>query len=304
MASELDRLGLSLSLTEEEEMGTVCPTGIWHAEHQTSGLFVMGRLVSNKSFHPEALHTTLKTAFNPGKGMEFKMIEGERFLVKFFHILDRNRVLDRCPWSYDKNLLVLAPVDAAEDPTAVDLTWCEFHIHIHGLSLRKMTKEVAAFIGNRLGKFKEVEADDNGEVWGSSVRIPVALDMTKALKRALKIRTVMGDEHLISFTYERLPNFCYLCGCLGHQSRQCELEFQDGFSDPGDNPPTVIGSEPLSPRTLGEEVEVSSVERLIIYPGVHLSHPAAPFNLSKLPAPPVEALSSLGTLDVLFRYPP
>ncbi|KAL0442405.1 UNVERIFIED_CONTAM: hypothetical protein Slati_1963200 [Sesamum latifolium] len=91
----------------------------------------------------------------------------------------------------------------------------------------------------------------NGEVWGSSVRIRAAIDVTQSLKRALKVQTVLGDEHLISFTYERLPNFCYLCGCLGHLSRQCELQFQEGFSDPGDNPPFgnwLRASTPLNSR--------------------------------------------------------
>ncbi|KAL0458749.1 UNVERIFIED_CONTAM: hypothetical protein Slati_0502100 [Sesamum latifolium] len=100
-----------------------------------------------------------------------------------------------------------------------------------------MTPEITAFIGNRLGKFKEVDLDQNREVWGTSVRIRVALDISKPLKRALKIHMVLGDDHFISFTYERLPNFYYLCGCLGHLSRQCELQFLDGFYDPGENPP-------------------------------------------------------------------
>ncbi|KAL0427155.1 UNVERIFIED_CONTAM: hypothetical protein Slati_2890300 [Sesamum latifolium] len=169
--------------------------------------------------------------------MEFKLIDGGRFLLKFFHIVDRDRVLDRCPWAYDKNLLVLAAVEAEDDPNLLDLNWCEFHMHIYGLPLEKMTKEIASFIGNRLGRFKDMDCDSSGEVWGSSVRIRIAIDITQPLKRALKIRTVLGDELLISFTYERLPNFCYFCGCLGHLSRQCELQLKEDFRDPGDNPP-------------------------------------------------------------------
>ncbi|KAL0402427.1 UNVERIFIED_CONTAM: hypothetical protein Slati_4272600 [Sesamum latifolium] len=233
MDSELGRLGASLTVTEDEEMGGVVPSGLWHSEPVTRGFFIVGRLVSSKSFHPEALHSTLKVAFNPVRGMDFKMIDDERFLLKFFHIIDRDRVLERCPWAYDKNLLVLAPVDADDDPKLVDITRCDFYIHIHGLPLGKMTKEVACFIGNKLGQFKEVDLDSRGDAWGSSVRIRVMLP----LKRALKIRTVIGDEHLVTFTYERLPNFCYLCGCLGHISRQCEVQLQDGFCDPGANAP-------------------------------------------------------------------
>ncbi|KAK4434945.1 hypothetical protein Salat_0657500 [Sesamum alatum] len=65
MEPELGQLGAALSLTEEEESGVVFPTGLWHAEPLTSGFFVVGRLLSTKSFHPEALHNTLKLAFNP-----------------------------------------------------------------------------------------------------------------------------------------------------------------------------------------------------------------------------------------------
>ncbi|KAL0327910.1 UNVERIFIED_CONTAM: putative mitochondrial protein [Sesamum calycinum] len=191
MDSELGRLGSALSLTEEEEVGLVCPTGLWHTEPLARGFFIVGRLLSSKPFHPEALQTTLRTTFNPVKGMDLKMIEDSRFLLKFFHVVDRDRVLDRCPWAFDKNLLVFAPVDL----------------------------------------------DSSGEVWGSSVRIRATIDITKLLKRALKIRTVLGDEQLVTFTYERLPNFCYFYGCLGHLSRQCEQQLQEDFHDPGEHTP-------------------------------------------------------------------
>ncbi|KAL0283171.1 UNVERIFIED_CONTAM: hypothetical protein Sangu_2906700 [Sesamum angustifolium] len=234
MESDLSGLGASLSLTEEEEAGLVLPMGLWHSKPLIQGFFVVGRIISQKAFHSEALQNTLKLAFNTVRGFEFKMIEGDRFLLKFLHILDRDRVLERCPWAYDKQLLVLTPVD---DSNLVDLNWCEFHIHVHGLPLGKMTKEIAAFIGNKLGKFRDVELDGGGEDWGSYIRIRVVIDITKPLIRALKIRTVLGDEQLVTFTYERLLNFCYLCGCLGHLSRQCELQFQANFCDPGSNSP-------------------------------------------------------------------
>ncbi|KAL0331699.1 UNVERIFIED_CONTAM: hypothetical protein Sangu_1715400, partial [Sesamum angustifolium] len=145
MDSDLGLLGASLSLTKEEESGVVFPTGLWHTEPLSRGFFVVGCLLSSKSFHPKALQSTLKVAFSPVRTMEFKFIKGDHFLSKFFHYLDRDRVLDRCPWAYDKNLIVLAQVEAADDPNLVDLNWCDFHIHIHGLPLGKMTQDIAAF---------------------------------------------------------------------------------------------------------------------------------------------------------------
>ncbi|KAK4381552.1 putative mitochondrial protein [Sesamum angolense] len=172
------------------------------------GLYLVGRLLTPRPFHADALKSTLLLAFNPVRGMDLKPLEGNRFLLKFNHMVDRNRVVDGCPWSFEKNLLVLSSIAANENPQEVNLDWADFHTHVHGLPLSKMSKEMAVFI-----------------------------DVTKPLKRVLKIRTTLGDEQLLSFTYERLPNFCYLCGCLGHLSKYCELRFADDFADPGEATP-------------------------------------------------------------------
>ncbi|KAL0378845.1 UNVERIFIED_CONTAM: hypothetical protein Sradi_3190000 [Sesamum radiatum] len=100
-----------------------------------------------------------------------------------------------------------------------------------------MSNKVALVIGNKLGRMCKVDQDKNGAVWGSSIRIRVASDVMKPLKRALKIRTVFRDEQLVTFTYERLPNFYYYCGCLGYISRSCELQFREAFIDPKENTP-------------------------------------------------------------------
>ncbi|KAL0298034.1 UNVERIFIED_CONTAM: hypothetical protein Scaly_3075100 [Sesamum calycinum] len=145
------------------------PTGVWHAYPVNQGLFVVGRLLSSRSFHPDALQSTLLASFNPVRGMEFKMIEGDRFLLKSFHPIDRQRVMANCPWAYDKHLIVLAPLEASENPSSVDLNWCEFYIHIHGLPIGKMSNEVASVIGNKLGCICEMDQDKNTAVWGSSI---------------------------------------------------------------------------------------------------------------------------------------
>ncbi|KAL0409698.1 UNVERIFIED_CONTAM: hypothetical protein Sradi_1904200 [Sesamum radiatum] len=169
--------------------------------------------------------------------MELKPIDHNRFLIRFNHILDRVRDLERCPWAFDKCLIILAKVEGAENRKDIDLNWCAFHVLVHDLPLEKMTRDVAEFIGNQLVKFIDVNMDDKFVSWGSSLRIRVALNVDKPLQRVLKLRTTLGDEKLLSFTYERLPNYCYLCGHLGHICKQCDLQFQEGFIDPGDNTP-------------------------------------------------------------------
>ncbi|KAL0453720.1 UNVERIFIED_CONTAM: hypothetical protein Slati_1350100 [Sesamum latifolium] len=86
-----------------------------------------------------------------------------------------------------------------------------------------MTPRIAETIGNRMGQFLEY---DKSNSWGASIRIQVSLDVRLPLKRFLQIRTTTG-ELTVSFTYERLPNFCYGCGVLGHIVRDCPKLVED-----------------------------------------------------------------------------
>ncbi|KAL0368490.1 UNVERIFIED_CONTAM: hypothetical protein Scaly_1067900 [Sesamum calycinum] len=115
----------------------------------------------------------------------------------------------------------------------MDLNWCKFYVHVHDLLMSRMNLGIATFIGNKLGKFHDLEMDSAGCAWGATLRMHVTIDVNHPLKRALKIRTPMGDEHLVKFTNERLPNFYYLCERLGHISKYCELQFAIDFQDPG-----------------------------------------------------------------------
>ncbi|KAK4430657.1 hypothetical protein Salat_1366400 [Sesamum alatum] len=237
MDFDLHRLGKALSLTDKEESGAVIPLGLWQNDDEQKGFFMVGRILSQKGFHPNALCTTLQAAFNPVKGMVFKTLPQQRFLLKFFHQIDFQRVVEGCPWAFDKNLLVLKAISAEENPMNVNLDWCDFFVHAHDLPIGKMTKPIAQFIGNQIGIFKDVDMDDTGGSWGATLRIRVSLDVTKPLLRVLKIRTPFGNEQLITFTLERLPNFCYLCGCLGHLSKFFPRRFDDDFVDPGEDTP-------------------------------------------------------------------
>ncbi|KAL0431916.1 UNVERIFIED_CONTAM: hypothetical protein Sradi_0817600 [Sesamum radiatum] len=117
--------------------------------------------------------------------------------------------------TFDKHLIVLAKVTENENPADVDLTWCEFHVRIHGLPIGKMNPDIACFIGSKIGRLNDLDQNRDPNSEGLYMRFRVAIDVIKPLPRILKLRMVMGDKQLVSFIYERLPNFCYWCGRLG-----------------------------------------------------------------------------------------
>lgn len=60
------------------------------------------------------------------------------------------------------------------------------------------------------------------------MRIRVQMDITKPLRRKLKMKKEGGEPFLVEFKYERLLNFCFLCGVIGHTERFCHLLFEGG----------------------------------------------------------------------------
>ena len=62
-----------------------------------------------------------------------------------------------------------------------------------------------------------------------SVRVDISLPLCRG--RVLSIED--GDDHWVTFKYERLPNICYWCGCLDHSEKDCDrwLESEGTLKD-------------------------------------------------------------------------
>ncbi|CAN1853529.1 hypothetical protein LINPERHAP1_LOCUS41050 [Linum perenne] len=63
------------------------------------------------------------------------------------------------------------------------------------------------------------------------MRIRVSIDIRQPLKKEKRLRKVGGARALCKFQYEKLPNFCYICGKIGHIDRYCEVLFHVAESD-------------------------------------------------------------------------
>lgn len=51
------------------------------------------------------------------------------------------------------------------------------------------------------------------------------MNVTKPLKRRMKIKREGGTWSWINFKYERLATFCFVCGLLGHSERDCSIVY-------------------------------------------------------------------------------
>lgn len=80
-------------------------------------------------------------------------------------------------------------------------------------------------VGNYIGKFVESCSSNFTGVWREYLKVRVTMDLSKPLKRRMKIRKSGNDWFWIIFKYENIPTFCFICGMLGHDDKYCSRLF-------------------------------------------------------------------------------
>lgn len=83
---------------------------------------------------------------------------------------------------------------------------------------------IERMIGNFLGQTKEVDLDVGEVEWDKYMRVRVKLDILKPLVKKKKL-TIKGMKSVwIQLSYKRLPNYCFYCGIISHDYRECTHE--------------------------------------------------------------------------------
>lgn len=195
------------TLTEDENRFTLCLVGfIW----------------SKSSFNHGAFRTTITQLWKMRHGLEIKELGKNLFMFQFFHWKDKERVLAGEPWWFDKKLLCLKEITGDERPSSMKPQSTPFWVRIYDLPLAQRNIETTTAFGNKLGEF--MEWDDTEESrWGSFIRLRTRIDLTKPLCRGSLTTTGSGEPNKVFFRYERLMDYCYTCGHLGHAVHDCDV---------------------------------------------------------------------------------
>lgn len=75
-------------------------------------------------------------------------------------------------------------------------------------------------IGNNVGRFVASCPGNFVGVWRDYFRVRVTIEI-KPLKRMMKIKKTAEKWYWISFKYENIPTFCFICGTLGQSENFC-----------------------------------------------------------------------------------
>lgn len=117
--------------------------------------------------------------------------------------------------------MVLRIVTNGEVPENVDLNICDITVQVSGLPFSFIHAKMAEFLGNTIGRFVEYDDELHQRNTRSVMSIQVAININKPLLRVLNIEGPNNRSIQLTLGYERLPNFCYYCGLLGHLVKDC-----------------------------------------------------------------------------------
>ena len=95
-----------------------------------------------------------------------------------------------------------------------------------------MTEKVRMEIGNRLGCFIEVDKRSWQYDQAKFMRVKVDLPIDKPLRRGGHITNTEGERTWVTFKYERLPIFCFVCGVMRHDNKHCLLKIDKQNATP------------------------------------------------------------------------
>ena len=140
-------------------------------------------------------------------------------------MVDLKRVMAGGPWTYDNHLLILHWIQPGEYPNQILLNSIDIWVQIFDLPSSCMSESVGKQLGNYIGSFLEYDTSNNGGSLKEYMRLRVSMDVRPPLKRGKRLRTPNGDGFFVSFKYERLSLFCFICGCLEHSDRFCPQLF-------------------------------------------------------------------------------
>lgn len=214
-------------IDEEDETITVEADEMCNDDESFSRTLV-GKLWTEGPFNIRAFKQTMIQAWRVRNPIEIQDLNKNLFLFKFTSKREAEQVWKSGPWSFDRNLLILNRISGNEQPSELAMDRASFWVRVYDLPLKLRSEGIAKKLGNSMGMFEEMDLKEINRM-GKFLRLRASINLTKPLKRGSKLH-FQGKDIWVDYKYERLPNFCFACGRIGHQMRDCE-ECEDPDAD-------------------------------------------------------------------------
>nr|POE51181.1 hypothetical protein CFP56_49398 [Quercus suber] len=190
---------------------------------ESSKRLLIGKILSKKSFPKVLVKEILVKAWNIITDFDVALVDKNVFVFSFNHEADVRRAWDRRPWLIKGEHLILKRFSLDQSVEDVDFSTTEFWIQVHNLPLDRQSKENLLKIGSIADRAMETDFIGSNEgVWRRYIQVRVEVDINCSLALGFPLERDHLLELWVPFKYEKLGNFCFGCGLLGHDQRDCQ----------------------------------------------------------------------------------
>lgn len=188
---------------------------------------VLLKLASGKPFPKSKMVAVLDKVWKLTGHASYHKVERNLLLVNFSSKEDQEKVLSGGPWTLEGSAILIQKWETGMNEDDFVNTTISIWVHIHRLpfELRKteFAKNLAVYAGRihdepTVRKHGKTESSQRGMY----TRNRIDLDTTRPILPGLFLKRPNRKPTWISMKYERLPNTCFRCGRLDHETRQCK----------------------------------------------------------------------------------
>ena len=141
MSEGLEEMWNRLSLTEKEQLDVIVERDWMEDISEVGKNNLVCKLLLCKMVNVEAMKNVFRKIWRMSACLYIRKVGEHSFIFHFENLMDKERIIQKQPWSFNKSLLILKEFDGLSKPDEVKMEWCSFWVQIHGLPLGMMNEK-------------------------------------------------------------------------------------------------------------------------------------------------------------------
>ncbi|XBI80709.1 hypothetical protein VPH35_089798 [Triticum aestivum] len=158
----------------------------------------------------------MRAAWDLAQEVQFKPLEDNLYSVQFSYLGDWERVTRDGPWHFRGDAVILKPYDRMTKPSTVQLDSIQIWAQIHDVP-----PLYAYLVSSLVAKVGEVLSAEpiSWDFAGNFHHVWLRIKVDKPLKNVVSLIRD-GKRQIYRVKYEKLLDWCAVCGMLGHQYKE------------------------------------------------------------------------------------
>lgn len=157
----------------------------------------------------------MKSIWKSKKKVDIQVAGQNLFLISFDLEEDLEMIMEGRSWIFRKKLVLFNRIVEPIERNKIQLAMSPYWVKVGPCSPKCDRKDLSHAIGSTFGGV--IRAKSKGDF----IRIRVWLDVQKSLRRGIFALTETQQKCWVPFKYENLLGFCFGCGRLGNNMKDC-----------------------------------------------------------------------------------